>query len=139
MKKLVFTIFFSLVTAAGFNTVAAQENQIGPIIEFTKDVYDYGNLKHGADGKSIFEFKNTGVSPLIISHAQASCGCTVPQWPKEPIPPGGKERIVVMYNTKNAGPINKSVTITSNAVNEPTKVLRIKGNVAAPESRPGEN
>jgi hypothetical protein len=71
---------------------------------------------------------------LIISNAKGSCGCTVPEWPKEPIAPGAKATIKVKYDTKRPGAINKSVTITSNAVNEPTKVIRIKGNVLpAPE------
>jgi hypothetical protein len=71
---------------------------------------------------------------LIISKAQGSCGCTVPSWPKEPIAPGAKASITVKYDTKKAGAINKNVTITSNASNEPNKVIRIKGNVApAPE------
>lgn len=94
-----------------------------------KETHDYGTIKHGADGTCTFEFKNTGNAPLIISNAKGSCGCTVPEWPKEPIAPGAKGVIKVKYDTTRAGAINKSVTITSNAVNEPTKVIRIKGNV----------
>jgi hypothetical protein len=72
---------------------------------------------------------------LIISNAKGSCGCTVPEWPKEPIAPGAKGTIRVKYDTNRPGPINKSVTITSNALNEPNKVIRIKGEVGpAPES-----
>ena len=69
---------------------------------------------------------------MIIQSAKGSCGCTVPEWPKEPIAPGAKGEIIVKYDTKRTGAINKSVTIISNAVNEPTKVLKIKGNVAPP-------
>ena len=72
---------------------------------------------------------------MIISNAKGSCGCTVPEWPKEPIAPGAKGTIRVKYDTNRPGPINKSVTITSNALNEPNKVIRIKGEVGtAPES-----
>jgi len=72
---------------------------------------------------------------LIIANAVGSCGCTVPTWPKEPIAPGAKASITVKYDTKRTGAIDKSVTITSNAVDSPTKVIRIKGNVkAAPTS-----
>lgn len=116
----------------GANTLFAQEVQDGAKIEFEKDVHDYGTIKNGANGQCTFEFKNTGNAPLIISNAKGSCGCTVPSWPQEPIPPGGKGIITVKYDTKRTGAINKSVTITSNAVNEPTKVLRIKGEVLAP-------
>jgi len=116
-----------------FNKAAAQIES-GPKIDFTKETHDYGTIKYGADGSCSFEFKNTGNAPLIISNAKGSCGCTVPEWPKEPIAPGAKATIKVKYDTKRPGAINKSVTITSNAVNEPTKVIRIKGNVLpAPE------
>ncbi|MBI3240160.1 MAG: DUF1573 domain-containing protein [Flavobacteriia bacterium] len=140
MKKIFFTMMLAFVASVGFNAAIAQEVQAGPKIEFAKDVHDYGNVKNGGNGTCTFEFTNTGSEPLIISNAKGSCGCTVPEWPKEPIAPGEKQKITVKYNTKNAGPINKSVTITSNAVNEPTKVLRIKGNVAAPaEGSPVNN
>jgi len=115
--------------------VNAQEVENGAKITFTKDVHDYGTIKNGADGKCTFEFKNTGNAPLILSNAKGSCGCTVPTWPKEPIAPGAKAVISVQYDSKRAGAINKSVTITSNAVNEPNKVIRIKGTVLpAPEN-----
>ena len=72
---------------------------------------------------------------MIISNARGSCGCTVPTWPKEPIKPGTEGVIKVKYDTNRPGPINKSVTITSNA-KTPTKVLRIKGNVEVPQTSP---
>ncbi|MGV3630809.1 MAG: DUF1573 domain-containing protein [Bacteroidota bacterium] len=115
------------------STVKAQPES-GAKIEFEKEVHDYGNVKYGANGTCTFEFKNTGNAPLIISKATGSCGCTVPSWPKEPIAPGAKGTITVKYDTKRPGPISKSVTITSNASNEPSKVIRIKGTVGpAPE------
>lgn len=117
------------------NSVNAQEVQNGAKITFTKETHDYGTIKNGADGTCTFEFKNTGNAPLILSDAKGSCGCTVPTWPKEPIAPGAKGVISVKYDTKRAGAINKSVTITSNASNEPTKTIRIKGTVLpAPEN-----
>ncbi len=117
------------------NLVAQEVGANGPKVEFKKDTHDYGDVKYGADGTCTFEFKNTGNAPLIISNAAGSCGCTVPDWPKEPINPGKTGVITVKYDTKRPGAINKSVTITSNATNESTKVLRIKGNVGAkPES-----
>ena len=117
------------VASVALNTVAAQEVTSGAKIEFSKEVHDYGNIKYGADGGCSFDFKNTGTAPLIISNAKGSCGCTVPDWPREPINPGKSGSIAVKYDTKRPGPINKSVTITSNASNEPTKIVRIKGTV----------
>jgi hypothetical protein len=133
MKKFI----LSLMVAAGVmftgNVVAQVES--GAKLDFKKETHDYGNVKYGGDGSCTFEFTNTGNAPLIISNAKGSCGCTVPSWPKEPIAPGAKGTITVKYDTKRPGAINKSVTITSNAINEPTKVIRIKGNVLpAPEN-----
>lgn len=136
MKKVLFSLMMMFVAAVGTNAVMAQEvSKDGAKIEFSKEVHDYGTIENGANGQCTFEFKNTGNAPLIISNAKGSCGCTVPSWPKEPIAPGATASIAVKYDTKRPGAINKSVTITSNAVNEPTKVIRIKGNVKeAPSS-----
>lgn len=136
MKKVLFSMVMTFMAAFAVNTVVAQEvGADGPKVEFKKDTHDYGDIKYAADGTCTFEFKNTGNAPLIISNAKGSCGCTVPEWTKEPINPGKTGVITVKYDTKRPGAINKSVTITSNAVNEPNKVLRIKGNVGAkPES-----
>lgn len=100
-------------------------------MDFKKELHDYGNIKNGANGTCTFEFTNTGNAPLIISNAAGSCGCTVPTWPKEPIAPGAKGEITVKYDTKRTGEFTKTVTLTSNAT-ETSKVLTIKGNVAAP-------
>lgn len=136
MKKVLFSLMMVFVAAVGTNAVMAQEvAQSGAKIDFSKEVHDYGTIENGANGQCTFEFKNTGNAPLIISNAKGSCGCTVPSWPKEPIAPGATASIAVKYDTKRPGAINKSVTITSNAVNEPSKVIRIKGNVKeAPSS-----
>ena len=132
MKSLILSIAF--VATAIFTSQVSAQIENGAKIDFNKEVHDYGNIKNGANGTCTFEFTNTGNAPLIISKAQGSCGCTVPSWPKEPIAPGAKGVISVKYDTKRAGAINKNVTITSNAINEPAKVIRIKGNVApAPE------
>jgi hypothetical protein len=130
-------LFFSVLALSSFLFVEKSFAQIetGAKIEFTKETHDYGTVKYGGDGACVFEFKNTGTEPLIISNAKGSCGCTVPEWPKEPIAPGAKGSIKVKYDTNRPGPISKSVTITSNAINEPSKVIRIKGNVLpAPEN-----
>lgn len=131
MKKAFTTLMIAFVILIGWNKAYAQpEVASGARIEFAKEVHDYGTVKYDGNGESFFEFTNTGNAPLILSDVKGSCSCTVPEWPKEPIAPGAKGKITVKYNTKNAGPINKSVTITSNATNEPVKVLRIKGTVS---------
>ena len=114
-----------------FNVVAFA--QVGAKIEFkAKDnTIDYGTVnKEDDNGLRIFEFTNTGDAPLIISDVKSSCGCTVPSKPTEPIQPGKTGKIEVKYNM-NPGPIRKTITVESNAVNydEGRVALKIKGEV----------
>lgn len=138
MKKVLFSLMMMFVAAVAMNKAVAQES--GAKIDFTKETHDYGTIKNGADGTCTFEFKNTGNAPLIISNAKGSCGCTVPEWPKEPIAPGATASIKVSYDTKRPGAISKNVTIFSNAVGNETKVIYITGTVLpAPETAPVDN
>lgn len=118
------------VTATDPNTTA-QENPNAGDFKFSDETWDFGNIPQNKPVTHDFTFTNTGKEPIVISNAQASCGCTVPKWPKEPILPGKTADIQVTYNAANAGGFNKSVTITSNA-KTPTKMIYIKGNVEAP-------
>jgi hypothetical protein len=127
MKK----ILLALLCIVGTSVTLLAQKANGAAIQFDKEVHDYGELKNGANGTCEFRFKNTGNAPLIISDAKSSCGCVVPEWPKEPIKPGATAIIKVKYDTKRAGPISKTVTIYSNAINEPIKVIKVKGNVAS--------
>ncbi|RTL13393.1 MAG: DUF1573 domain-containing protein [Flavobacteriaceae bacterium] len=109
--------------------------QSGAKIEFKEETINYGEVEKGKDnGIRIFEFTNTGDAPLVIKNAKSSCGCTVPEWPKEPIAPGGKGQIKVQYNM-NPGPISKTITIETNATNKENGMipLRIKGTVVVKE------
>jgi hypothetical protein len=101
-----------------------------PVIQFNSMVHDYGTIYKKDDGVCKFEFKNTGKADLQLTNVSSSCGCTVPEWPKEPIPPGKTSFIKVSYNTNNVGPINKKVFVDSNAGERVT--LSIKGNVIEP-------
>lgn len=132
MKKSILSLLV-LAFAALTSNVIAQEVREGAVIEFEKDVHDYGDVAYKGNGTYSFVFTNTGTEPLMISNAKGSCGCTVPSWPKEPIAPGASAKIDVTYDTKRVGAISKSVTLTSNAVNTPVKVLRIKGKVLPQE------
>jgi len=133
MKKLLLALGTIMMMSAGAFAQEAAES--GAEIEFEKEVHDFGNMMQHGDASTVFSFKNTGTEPLIIANAKGSCGCTVPTWPREPIAPGQTGEIKVKYDSKRVGPINKSVTITSNAGNSKTKVIRIKGNIeAAPKA-----
>jgi len=108
---------------------ATTENIDGPKIEFSEQEHNYGTLQKGGDGNCEFVFTNNGNEPLILSNVKASCGCTVPTWTKEPIMPGQKGSIKVRYNTNNIGAFTKTITVTSNAVDSPRIVLKIRGKV----------
>ena len=128
-----------LLFAGMMTTAIAQEIIQGPGIEFVKDVHNYGDVEYAGNGTYTFTFKNVGTEALLITDAKGSCGCTVPTWSKEPIAPGKTGTIDVTYDTKRVGAISKSVTVTSNAVNTPIKVIRIEGNVLpAPVDETGQ-
>ncbi len=109
-----------------------QENKNTPEIKFDVESYDFGTIKQGEKVTYDFNFVNSGKEPLIISNAQGSCGCTVPQWPKEPIAKAGKGTIHVEFNSAGKmGMQDKTVTITSNGKSSQV-ILHLKGNVEAP-------
>ncbi len=135
MKKLV--LFTLLVFGVTFGVMAQQSktstpnnNAVGTQAEITFDKleHDYGDVPRNGNGETTFTYKNTGKIPLILSNVRSSCGCTVPAWSKEPLMPGQTASIRVKYNTANPGPINKTVTVESNASNNRV-ILRIKGKV----------
>ena len=97
-------------------------------ITFEKKVNDYGSIKKNGDGSTEFVFKNTGKKPLIIYDVKTECGCTTPTWPKEPINPGKTGIIKVAYDTKETGVFSKTITVSSNAVNDKVE-LTIQGEV----------
>ena len=129
MKKLVLLIGVLVMMAGAAMAQDTKTPQNGPEIEFEKLVHDYGEIPYNGNGECEFRFTNTGNEPLIIQKPKSSCGCTVPTWPKEPILPGESDVIKVTYKTTRVGSINKSVTVTSNALKNGTVVLRIKGKV----------
>lgn len=139
MKKVALSIAASFMMigvafAQPASTTVSNPNPNAPEITFKVSTHDFGTIKNGAPAVYEFEFTNTGKEPLIISNAQGSCGCTVPDWPKEPIQPGQSNRISVKYDSKRTGKIDKKVTITSNAKTG-TKEIFIKGEVLAPENQ----
>ena len=100
-----------------------------PAISFAESLHDFGTIKDGDVVEHIFSFVNEGEAPLIISDAKATCGCTVPEWPKAPIAVGEKGEIKVRFNSKNKpGVQNKTVTLTANTWPATTRV-QIKANV----------
>ena len=92
-------------------------------ISFKESKHDFGNIKQKTENNHVFTFTNTGDEPLIISNAKGSCGCTVPEYPKQPIPPGETGEIIVKYSPgKQKGSQTKTVTITANTDPEITRL-----------------
>lgn len=103
-------------------------------ISFEREIHDFGKITQGERVETAFAFTNTGEADLIISSAKGSCGCTVPEWPKEPIPPGGKGEIKVQFNSEGkSGEQHKQVTIVANT-QPSTNVVALKGEIITPET-----
>ena len=111
------------------------EKVLTPSIQMYESSYDFGELQQGESVTHDFIFKNTGNSDLIITAAKGSCGCTVPEWPKNPIVKGEEGIIKLTFNSAGkSGKQNKTVTLVSNAIPN-TKVLTINGNVIVPPKK----
>lgn len=136
MKKL----FLAIIITAGFTGAAfaqtaatttpaqATSSASKAVISFPADAFDFGTVPQNIPVTHVFSFKNTGKEPLVLSSVTASCGCTTPEWPKEPVAPGATATIKATYNAANPGVFTKTITVVSNAV-APTTVLTIKGEV----------
>lgn len=115
------------------NTASAEnpteENKNATEITFEKNIYDFGTIKEGDLVNYKFKFTNTGKNPLLITNASASCGCTVPNWSKEPIAPGKTGEIDVTFNSEGKpNHAEKTVTVVANTIPTNTMLL-IKGEV----------
>lgn len=111
-----------------------ESNSNLPEIKFEEEVFDFGRITQGERVSHSFAFKNTGKKNLIISGASGSCGCTVPEWPKEPIKPGTEGKINVVFNSEGkSGLQEKTVTVVTNC--EPaTRIVRIKAEIIVAET-----
>lgn len=110
----------------------------GPMttMTFAETDFNFGTVLEGEKVSHTYKFTNTGNEPLILSNAQGSCGCTVPKWPREPIPPGESADIVVEFNSQGKrGTRNQKVTITANT-NPPQSFIYLKGEVTPADAAP---
>ncbi len=98
-------------------------------IEFEKDNHDFGLIKEGEKVSHVFKFKNVGTEPLVIKNVKPACGCTTPDWTKDPVPPGGEGKIEVSFDSQGrTGIQNKSVEVFANTDPE-VHTLKFKGEV----------
>lgn len=137
MKKIVTGLL--LICFVVFNAFSQEEINTNqdtkdhPEIYFENTTHDFGTIKYKGDGTCEFTFKNTGKEPLLLTNVKASCGCTTPTWPKNPIKKGKKGTIVVKYNTRIIGAFTKTIRVYSNAKTSPV-TLRITGTVEKPDT-----
>lgn len=110
-------------------TIIPGADSAAAVLEIENDSYDFGEVKEGEKVEHEFTFTNTGSEPLIISKVQASCGCTTPEYSKNPIAPGETGKVKVVFNSSGQmGKQQKIITVTSNATNTNT-LLHLRGEV----------
>lgn len=117
MKRAIAAIL-SIVLSFGISIVNAQQQDTTSFaqISFEKSDHNFGEVNQGNKVEQSFKFKNTGNKPLIFSNVLTTCGCTVPEWPKDPIAPDGEGVIKVVFDsTTKMGRQNKVITIRSNS------------------------
>jgi hypothetical protein len=141
MKKTVlFTIYglmvaFTLCAQSASSTIAPAKQET---LRLKDNSYNFGIIPQGRPVNHVFTIQNVGSEPLLLENVQASCGCTTPEWSREPIAPGAEANIKVGYNAYAEGHFNKTVTIIYN--NGTTKALVISGEVyKLPASSAPEN
>ncbi len=132
MKKVF--IYAIAILIVGFAN--AQEAATGGAkIKFEQTEFDFGDIQSGDKVEHTFKFKNTGDAPLVLSNVQTTCGCTAPNWSKEPIAPGASSEILIKFNsTGKKGKQHKVITVLSNDASSPSKV-KILANVLPKESK----
>lgn len=144
MRKIILSLACAAILASCSNPESKQADTTGvetvsmasetasgdaAAFKFEKESFDFGQITNGEKVSYDFKFTNIGESPLIITSATATCGCTVPDYPKEPVAPGAEGVIKVVFDsTGKLGMQNKVITITANTVPEITQ-LNILGNV----------
>lgn len=112
----------------GYSQTADNTKTDVAVIEWASSAHDFGKIKQGVPVTHEFKFTNKGTVPLIITNVAPSCGCTTPDWSREPVAPGKEGHIKATYNAAAQGVFNKSITVTANIENGFT-VLTIKGEV----------
>lgn len=123
MKKL---FFFAAAIVAGIGAMAQQTTD--QVVKINSDKYDFGKIKQGVPVTTYFTITNVSDKPVVIESATAGCGCTTPEYSKEPIPAGGTSKLKVGYNAANIGPFTKPVTVKLAGVTD-TKQVMITGEV----------
>jgi hypothetical protein len=128
MKNMLLLVCFAVFAfSAQAQTAAPTATKPVEILQVKETSYNFGKIQQGRPATHNFEIVNIGKEPLMLENVQASCGCTTPEWSKEPIQPGATSIIKVGYNAAGEGTFTKTITIQYNT--NQTKVLSITGTV----------
>ncbi|MEM9389919.1 MAG: DUF1573 domain-containing protein [Bacteroidota bacterium] len=125
MKTFITLVFgiFMIYGAIAQEAATTEASMQGAVITFEEDKFDFGDIYQGDKVEHIFKFENTGNEALIITNVQTTCGCTAPNWPRDPVAPGQEAEIKVVFNSAGKmGIQNKVITIVSNATNPMNRV-----------------
>lgn len=125
MKTFVTLVFgvFVIFGAIAQEAATVEASASGAVITFQEDKFDFGDIYQGDKVEHTFKFENTGTEALIITNVQTTCGCTAPNWPRDPVAPGQEGEIKVVFNSAGKmGVQNKIITIVSNATNPRNRV-----------------
>ena len=125
MKRIFFVLAFSVLSVIGMAQSAPASKP--DVLVLKESSFQFGKIPQGRPVTHEFEVTNTGTEPLVLENVQASCGCTTPEWSREPIAPGASQKIKVGYNSASEGPFEKSITIFYNKGQ--MKMITIKGEV----------
>ncbi len=122
------------VTTTEAPAAAPADDSAQPKFQFEVSEYDFGTVKQGEIVEKVYKFKNIGEAPLLITNAKSTCGCTIPEFPKEAVPVGGEGEIHVKFNSSGKnGNQKKPITITANT-DPATTTLYLTGVVDVPEA-----
>ena len=137
MKQLS-TLFLAFIIAVAVNAQTTSTTPTTEVIALKETAFDFGTIPQGKPVYHFFEVTNTGKDPMVIVNVQTSCGCTTPDWSKEPIAPGATSKVRVGYNAAAEGHFEKYITIMYNQ--NLTKQVKISGQVwKAPAGSAPEN
>ena len=128
MKKIIL-----IASALVFSVAVMAQQKVDDVIKMNTEKHDFGKVKQGVPVTYFFEITNTSNQPVVVENASASCGCTVPEKPTEPILPGKTDKLKVVYNAAAVGPINKDIYIKLAGIEQP-KTVHITGEVLTAEA-----
>lgn len=132
MKKVVLIPILLLIISLSFAQKPESKGVKSPDIYFEETAKDFGTITEGSSTDVVFTFFNSGTAPLLLKNVKPACGCTTPEWPKQPIMPGQKAEIKATFNSGGYGgqSIHKSITVTTNVPengNDKVIIIYIKG------------